>query len=123
MKSLKSLVFTISILFLFTGSTLPNSNNTKMDEYSIDDIYQKINLDYGTLNEQGQSIDFVFTKSSLKAGRYEVSIADGPGDLYEINGTSYYVTFTSYYGYAGYGDEGILEINSYGSGSFYKYDD
>ncbi|MDQ1770220.1 hypothetical protein GQR60_14595 [Labilibaculum sp. A4] len=123
MKTLRLLVFSVSILFLFTGSTLPSSNKTKMDEYSIDDIYQKIDLDYGTLDEQGQSIDCIFTKSSLKAGRYEITISDGPGDLYEINGTDYYLTFTSYYGYAGYGDEGIIEINAYGSGSFYKYDD
>lgn len=123
MKTVKLLAFSMVILLLLVSATIPSSSKGKMDEYSIDDIYQKIDLDYGTLDEQGQSIDFIFTKASLKAGRYEITISDGPGDLYEINGTDYYLTFSSYYGYAGYGDEGIIEINSYGSGSFYKYDD
>jgi hypothetical protein len=120
---MKKLFLLIAVVVVCMSATNSTKVNGTMDEYGIDDIYQKVELEYGTLDESGQSIDFVFTKSSLKAGRYEVTIADGPGDLYQIKGTDIYLTFTSYYGYAGYGDEGIIEINSYGSGSFYKYDD
>lgn len=121
MKKIKTTLLSFMILFICTAAT--TTSKAKMEEYSIDKTYRKVELDYGTLDEQGQSIDFIFIKEDLKAGRYEVEITDGPNDLYEIKGTNYFIKFNSYYGYAGYGDKGILEISNYGSGSFYKYDD
>ena len=49
----------------------------------------KIDLDNGKLDERGQSSDFVFVKIDLDAGKYEIEITDGPGDLYEIKGTAH----------------------------------
>jgi len=99
-------------------------NSSEREEYDIDEIYEKIDLDYGTLDEDGDDIDFLFSPTTIKQGTYEVEITDGPGDLYEIKGTNYYLKFRSYYGYAGYGDEGILIIgsNTYSS-KFVKFDD
>ncbi|TDS14949.1 hypothetical protein [Sphingobacterium paludis] len=109
------------VLMLFTSFKI--DKNKLLEEYSIDQIYSKVELDSGTLNEDGEEIDFIFTEDQIKAGRYEVSITDGPGDLYEIKGTDYFIKFIGYYGYAGHGEEGLLIINSYGTGKFTKYED
>ena len=90
-------------------------------EYKIEDFYQRIDLESGALDEDGRSIDFVFVKHQLDKGKYEVEITDGPGDLYHIKGTDYYIEFRMYYGYAGYADEGILEVGySTYTSTFYK---
>lgn len=113
--------FLAVILVLFTSFKIDKTET--LEEHSIDQVYSKVELDSGTLNEDGEDIDFIFVEDEIKAGRYEVSIADGPGDLYEINGTDYFIKFIGYYGYAGYGEEGLLIINSYGTGKFIKYND
>ncbi|MFC3199616.1 hypothetical protein ACFOET_18510 [Parapedobacter deserti] len=112
---MKPLIVILSLLMI---------NSSSSEEYDIDEIYEKIELDYGTLDEDGNDISYIFTPTSIKQGRYEIEIADGSGDLYEIKGTNYFLKFTSYYGYAGYGDEGILIIgsNPYDR-SFIKFDD
>ena len=97
---------------------------TTKQEYNIDEFHKKIDLDNGTLDQNGDDISFIFVKTKLDAGKYEVEISDGPGDLYEINGTDIYITFREYYGYAGYGDEGILIVGgSTYSSTFYKIGD
>lgn len=121
MKRFVNLLLISTTIIIFTS--FKNDISKISSEYTIDDIYSKIELDSGTLDEDGEEIDFIFTKDEIKAGRYEISITDGPGDLYEIKGTDYYIQFVGYYGYAGYGDEGLLVINPYGTGKFIKYDD
>lgn len=81
-----------------------------VEEYDIDEIYEKVDLEYGTLNEDGDPTDCIYRPITLQEGKYGIEISDGPGDLYEINGTDYFIKFTSYYGYAGYGEEGVLII-------------
>lgn len=115
----------ILITFVLLIAQLSLSQNlSELDSYIVDEFYKKIELDYGSLDEQGRSIDFVFikTKPELKVGKYDIEITDGPGDLYEIKGTNLFVKFRTYYGYAGYSDECILEITSsyYGSATVYK---
>ena len=111
------LLFTALTLFI----SLQNAAAQTYEEHDVDEFYKKVELDDGTLDEEGNHIDFVFIKTDLKAGRYEAVIADGPGDLYELKGTDISVKFRGYYGYAGYGDEGILEVGSSAySSTFYK---
>lgn len=86
------------------------------DGYTVDEFYEKIDLEYGTLDEDGDPIDFVFVKTNLDEGKYEIEITDGPGDLYEIKGTNIFLTFNGYFGYAGYGTECILKV----SGGYYS---
>jgi len=94
------------------------------EEHDVDEFYKKIDLDYGTLDESGHSIDFIFVKTELKQGKYEIEITDGPGDLYEIKGTDMFIKFRGYYGYAGYGEEGILVVGTSAySSTFYKKED
>jgi len=114
----------VFLLLIGASQTSFSQNLNELDSYTVDEFYQKLELDYGTLDEQGYQIDFIFikTKPDLDAGKYEIEITDGPGDLYEIKGTDLFVKFRGYYGYAGYGEECILEITSsyYGAATVYK---
>lgn len=102
-------------------STIKAQSYKDWDDYNVDEFYVKKDLKYGTLDENGEEISFVFITTDLKQGTYEVEIADYENDLYQIKGTDYYVKFRGYYGYAGYGDEGILEVGSSAySSTFYK---
>ncbi len=91
------------------------------DSYSVEEFYEKIEVKSGTKDEDGDDISFVFVPSDLEQGLYRVEIADGAGDLYHIKGTEYYIEFRGYYGYAGYEEEGVLEVgySAYNS-TFYK---
>ena len=78
----------------------------------------KQDLASGSLDEDGDEIEYVYSKTEIKPGTYEISISSKSNDFYKIEGTDYYVRFTSYYGYS-YAQEGILEVNYYG-GTFYE---
>jgi hypothetical protein len=92
-----------------------------LDSYTVDEFYKKVELDAGTLGEDGSSIDFVFVKTSLESGTYEIELTDGPGDLYEVKGTDIFIDFRGYFGYAGYGTECIMKVEGgYYSSTVYK---
>ena len=114
-----------AFLFLFSTTLSFSQSLDDLDSYDIDQVYKKIELDYGTLDEDGDDIEFIFveTEFDVQRGKYEIELTDGPGDLYEIIDTGYYVTFRSYYGYAGYSEECILEVTGgYFPGTIYKLD-
>jgi len=110
---LVSLIFIATSFFVFS-----------LEEESIDEIYSKIELESGTLDSEGNSLDFLFKKTSLKQGRYEIELTDGPGDLYEVKNSKIFLKFRGYHGYAGYNEKGILIIgsNNYSS-KFIKIED
>ena len=109
------------VLGLFGFTAIKTNNLMSNDGYTVDEFYKKIDLDYGTLDESGSSIDFIFVKTELDEGKYEIELTDGPGDLYEVKGTDIYITFNGYFGYAGYGTECILKVNGgYYSSTVYK---
>jgi len=113
MKALLTLVF-------ITISTITFSQSLDdLDSYTVDEFYKKVDLDRGTLDEDGRSIDHIFVETDLDAGTYEIELTDGKGDLYEVKGTNIYMTFNGYFGYAGYGTECILKTNGY-SATVYK---
>lgn len=92
-----------------------------LDSYTVDEFYKKIDLEYGTLDDDGNSIDHVFIKSQLESGTYEIELTDGPGDLYKVKGTDIFIKFNGYFGYAGYGTECILKVaGGYYSSTVYK---
>lgn len=107
------------IIFLFLLIVPGIIEAQDFEEHEIDQFYKKVELEDGILNEEGEEIDFILTKEAMEDGKYEVEITDGPGDLYQVKDTKYFVKFEGYYGYAGYGDKGILVVESY-SGSFYE---
>lgn len=115
----KHLIITI-IITVFSGSVIGQSLDD-LESYTVDEFYKKIELDYGTLDEDGQPIDFVFVKTEIESGTYEIELTDGPGDLYEIKGTDIYIEFLGYFGYAGYGTECIMRVEGgYYSSTVYK---
>lgn len=87
----------------------------------VECFYEKVPVKSGTLGEDGQEISCVFIPTEMKEGVYQVEIADYKNDLYEITGTSYFVKFRSYYGFAGLGEEGVLVVGkTTWSSTFYK---
>ena len=120
--NIRDLLIGLLLLMGLFGFTLKSTDNSlSNDEYTVDKFYKKIDLDYGTLDENGSPINFIFVKTELKEGKYEIELTDGPGNLYEIKGTDIYITFNGYFGYAGYGTECILIVNGgYYSSIVYK---
>jgi hypothetical protein len=112
----------ISILiFTFITNTSFAQSLDDLDSYTVDEFYKKVEMDAGTKEEDGKSIDFVFVKTSLESGTYEIELTDGPGDLYEVKGTDIYIEFRGYFGYAGYGTECIMKVEGdYYSSTVYK---
>ncbi len=108
----KSVFIGFLILSVFVASSQDLSG---YDSYYVDEFYEKVDLKYGTLDENGENISFVFveTEMDLENGYYDIQLSDGPGDLYQINGTDYYVTFRSYIGFVGYSEDCILKISGY----------
>jgi hypothetical protein len=94
-------------------------NLDELDDYTVDEFYKKIELDYGTLDEDGDEIEYVYIKTELDKGDYRIELTDGDGDLYEIKDTNLYVTFNGYFGYAGYSTECIMKVDYY-SATVYK---
>lgn len=122
---MKRILFSVYMIFGF--SQVINAQNLEdLDSYDVEVFYKKVDLDNDTLDEDGDEIDFVFvkTKVGLDEGLYNIEITDGPGDLYEIKGTDLFITFRGYYGYAGYGEECVLEVTGsyYSSATVYKLD-
>ena len=110
---------TIILLILLTIPILSQSYYN-WENYTVDKFYEKVDLDYGTLDQNGDQIDYIYIEKEVDAGIYEIEITDADGDLYEIKGTNLFIKFLTYYGYAGYGEEGILEVNQNGYATFYK---
>jgi len=117
---MKSLFIILPLLFSLQLTTYSQTYKDWEDE-DVEEFYEKVTVKNGTLGEDGRKISFVFVPTTIKQGVYEVEIADFKNDLYEIKGTDYYVKFRGYYGYAGYGDEGVLVVgSSTWSSTFYK---
>ena len=111
----------ITIALITCSVPIIGQNLDDLDSYSVDEFYKKIELDYGTLGEDGRPIDFVFVRTELDGGNYKIELTDGPGDLYEVKGTDIFIEFRGYFGYAGYGTECILKVESgYYSSIVYK---
>lgn len=110
----------ITILLILPYTAIAQNYWEEWDSDEINQLYERRDLPSGTLCEEGEEIDYVLIETDLEEGVYEVEITDDEGDLYYIKGTDYYLTFRGYHGYAGYGEDGILEINSYGGGYFYE---
>lgn len=102
----------------------PYLNNNKKDNRdweNISKVYIKTECSY-CLDDSGRNIDFVFIpkNDALKSGNYKVELTDFRNDLYQIKGTDIYIKFSGYHGYAGYGQAGILSVDSYGYVKFSK---
>ena len=75
----------IFIFFLLFTNFSFGQNLEDLDSYTVDDFYKKVELDRGTLDEDGREIDYIYVKTELDKGDYKIDLADGDGDLYEVN--------------------------------------
>lgn len=104
--------FIIIIFFLFTYLSF-GQNLEDLDSYTVDEFYKKVELDRGTLDEDGNEIEYIYVKSELDNGDYKIDLTDG--DLYEVKDTNIFIKFNGYFGYAGYSTECILKVEYYSS--------
>lgn len=105
--------------FLLTANIIYGQNLDDLESYTVDEFYKKVELDYGTLDEDGDEIEYIYVKTEVDKGDYKIDLTDGDGDLYEIKDTDIYVTFNGYFGYAGYSTECIMKVDYY-SATVYK---
>jgi hypothetical protein len=90
------------------------------EKYDIECFYRSISVDYGTkaIDDYGEiiEIDKILKRdNSIKNGQYSVTLSSTrDNDIYEIDGTDYYVELSLCYEYA-IRDEAILTVKSYGS--------
>ena len=107
------------------GQDLKEYNGDSLQDFesfSVDSFYKKVELDYGTLDEYGNHISIIYSKSEadIEPGHYEIEISDGPGELYEIIGAEAFVQFRGYYGDVGYRDKCVLVIQDDGTSVIYR---
>ncbi|NQY30388.1 MAG: hypothetical protein HRT69_13055 [Flavobacteriaceae bacterium] len=110
--------FIIILVLLCIGSSY-SQDLDDLDSYTVDEFYKKVELDYDTLDEDGNAIEYLYVKTELDKGSYEIDLTDGDGDLYEVKNTNIYIKFNGYFGYAGYSTECILKVEYY-SATVYK---
>lgn len=88
------------------------------DQHDVSRFYEKIDLDYNTLDDEGEEIDAIYVPTKIDDGLYEVEVYKVSSKLYQVRGTSIYMYFR-YSPYLYNYDEGVLSV-SYGSGTFYE---
>lgn len=111
----------LALLFILFQNISFSQSLEDLDNYTVDQFYKKIELDYGTLDENGHQIDYIYVRTDVDQGEYKIELSDGDGDLYEINDTALYVSLNGYFGYAGYSTECLMKVNYY-SAIIYKLD-
>ena len=116
---MKKILFTL--LFISLSIISHGQKLEDLDSYKVDEFYKKIELDYGTLDKNGYTIDYIYVKTKLDKGDYKIDLTDGDGDLYEVKDSNVYIKFRGYFGYAGYSKECILKVENYSS-TVYKLD-
>jgi hypothetical protein len=65
------LITAISILVFCLAGYSQSLNDA--DSYTIEQIYKKVELDYGTLGPDGQPVECVFVKTDIKTGHMRLT--------------------------------------------------
>ena len=106
-------------LFLFIGSV-----NSRV-EYSVEQVYKIVDVDYGTkaVTRFGsiQEIEKVLIPTTIPSGRYSVSLSSLGDNIYQISGTDIAIEVSSYY-YVNTYIRYVLDVAHY-SISLYENDD
>ncbi|NLP59427.1 hypothetical protein [Lutibacter sp. B1] len=108
----KTIIF---LTFAIISTISFGQNLDDLDSYTVDEFYKKVELDYGTLDEDGNEIEYVYVKTKVDKGDYKIDLTDGDGDLYEVKDTNLFIKFNGYFGYAGYSKECIMKVEYYKS--------
>lgn len=108
----------VLLLIIAIPSLAFSQNYREWDDHDVVRFYKKIDLEYNTLDEDGEEIDEIYVPTKVENGTYEVEVRKVSSKLYQIYGTNIYMFFR-YSPYLYNYDEGILEV-SYNSGTFYE---
>ena len=108
-QSILAALALITVFSSFTSRTeiLPTGNNG----FTVNEFYRRISLNMGSLDENGHPISFVYVKTNLDKGEYDVELTHGPGELYQIKGTDISVSFSDDFGNVRNGIECVLTVN------------
>lgn len=109
MKIKKKLFNPTCLLFLVL---LFSSFSFQTKEYKIDSFYERIEFKEKALDEKGNIIKHVYIETELENGVYSIEISDTNANLYNINGTNYYIKFWGFYGFAGFAEKGTLVVKT-----------
>ncbi len=102
---MKQLIYQCLFILLATIPFQNISGQNANETFEVSEVYKQVYLEFGSLDENGDPIDYVFEKSQMEVGEFNVVIRQGPGNLYEITGTSFYITFTRPFVKAEFGKE------------------
>lgn len=72
---MKKAILTASALLLL-GCSLTAHALSEPETHNVVNIYEKKELERGSLNEEGEEISFVLVPTKLEAGKYDVEICD-----------------------------------------------
>ncbi len=93
---------------------------TAAEEHEVVAVYEKMDLPDGSLDEDGDEVEFVFVPTDLDEGTYNVEIGERVHSrMYQIKGTNLYMEFR-YSPFFSMFDEGVLEWPFYGNGTFFE---
>jgi len=109
----------LTIFLLILSFQLANAQSYK--EWDVHDVirfYKKVDLEFNSLDSEGEDIDEVYVPTKVEDGTYKVEVYKVSSKLYRITGTDVYMFFR-YSPYLYSYDEGVLEV-SYSSGTFYE---
>lgn len=113
---MKKIIFIFLIVLTYTSY---GQEYKDWDNHDVIRFYKKVELDYNSLDEDGEEIDAVYVPTKkVEDGIYEVEVKKVSSKLYQISGTNIYMYFR-YSPYLYNYDEGILEV-SYNSGTLYE---
>lgn len=113
-------MFALTLLFPIVAMGLDSSQD--VEKHDVIAVYERIDFDNETLDENGDEIQFVLVKKSLKEGQYKIEIGNRiNSNIYEVRGTNIYLKFR-FPPFLYTFDEGVLDWPRYGYGTFYEID-
>ena len=108
----KSILVVLMLITVFSSFISSNSiSNPRNNGFTVNEFYRKISLNVGSLDENGNPINFVYVKTNLDKGKYDVELTHGPGDLYQIKGTDISVSLSTNLRKVKDGIECVLTVN------------
>ncbi|MFI3296652.1 MAG: hypothetical protein R3Y59_03370 [bacterium] len=115
----KKLLIILCIILNATLSPAENYNNWK--KHTVVGVYEKVQLDRGTMDESGKEIDFILVPTSLNYGTYEIELGNklGYSNTYQINNTKIYIKF-QINPFLYRWDKGVFKWNGKYSSYFYE---
>lgn len=90
---------------------------TSWPEHQVTRFYIKLDVD-DAIDEEGEEVDDVYVPARPKPGTYTAELVKVSAKVYGIRGTDFFMLFR-YSPYLYTSDEGVVVIESYGSGTFY----